>query len=133
MINDQTQHNLKLTQSLKEFCEINKDINLVSLCTTDGFPISHFSINELSELADRLAAMSSTLSALSDSSAKQMNLGRCDITIIETALGNTLFVKADYIEKPCVLTVVAKNKMMLATARYKTIKLAETISKITKQ
>ena len=49
-----------------------REIILVSLCTTDGFPISCFSINELSNQADKFAAMSSTLSSLSDSSAKQM-------------------------------------------------------------
>jgi len=104
---------------------------LVSLCTTDGFPISCFSIKELSNQSDKFAAMSSTLSALSDSSAAQMKQGKCDITIVEATSGNMLFVKTDYIGKPCVLTVVAQDKMALAEARYKTKKLIGEISSIT--
>jgi len=85
----------------------------------------------LSNQTDKFAAMSSTLSALSDSSASQMKQGKCDITIVEATAGNMLFVKTDYIGKPCVLTVVAQNKMALAEARYKTKKLIGVISAIT--
>lgn len=116
---------------MKALCEANREVILVSLCTTDGFPISCFSISELSNQADKFAAMSSTLSALSDSSASQMNQGKCDITIVEATSGNMLFVKTDYIGKPCVLTVVAQDKMALAEARYKTKKLMAEIAAIT--
>ncbi|MDN3454587.1 MULTISPECIES: hypothetical protein [unclassified Psychrobacter] len=120
-----------LLSHIKVLCEANRDITLVSLCTTDGFPISCFSISELSNQTDKFAAMSSTLSALSDSSASQMKQGKCDITIVEATFGNILFVKTNYIGKPCVLTVVAQNKMALAEVRYKTKKLIGVISAIT--
>lgn len=127
MTNEQIKASKALMQCIKEFCAANGEVTLVSLCTTDGFPISYFSIKDLTDLADKIAAMSSTLSALSDSSASQMNQGQCDITIIETTSGNILFIKTSYLDKPCVLTVVAKEKMILAAARYKTMKLSQTI------
>lgn len=130
MANANTQTKLVLSRCIKQLCEANREIALVTLCTTDGFPISCFSINSLSNQADKFAAMSSTLSALSDSSASQMKQGQCDITIVEATSGNMLLVKTDYLGKPCVLTVVAQNKMTLAEARYKTKRLASEISAI---
>ncbi|WP_145952531.1 roadblock/LC7 domain-containing protein [Psychrobacter sp. DAB_AL43B] len=120
----------ELLKSIKELCESNKEIVLVSLCTTDGFPITYLSIDELSAEADKMAAISSTLAALSNSSARQMNQGECDITIIEASSGNMLFVTANYLGTPCVLTVVANTKMTLAEARYKTKKLTVSIAQI---
>lgn len=129
--NEKSPAKIALLGHMKALCEANREIVLVSLCTTDGFPISCFSIKELSNQSDKFAAMSSTLSALSDSSAAQMKQGKCDITIVEATSGNMLFVKTDYIGKPCVLTVVAQGKMALAEARYKTKKLIGEISSIT--
>ncbi|SJN16085.1 hypothetical protein CZ794_00745 [Psychrobacter sp. JB385] len=129
--NEKSPAKIALLRHMKALCEANREIILASLCTTDGFPISCFSISDLSNQADKFAAMSSTLSALSDSSATQMKQGKCDITIVEATSGNILFVKTDYIGKPCVLTVVAQNRMTLAEARYKTKKLMGEISAIT--
>lgn len=120
----------QLLQLIEEFCENNREVVLVSLCTTDGFPIKYSSTAELSAEADKLAAISSTISALSDSSARQMNQGQCDITIIEADLGNILLVKANYLGTACVLTVVANIKMNLAAARYKTKNLAQAFANI---
>lgn len=63
--------------------------------------------------------------------SSQMQQGKCNITIVEATSGNMLFVKTDYIGKPCVLTVVAQDKMALAEARYKTKKLMAEIATIT--
>ena len=131
MPNEKSPAKIELLRHMKALCEANREVILVSLCTTDGFPISCFSISELSNQADKFAAMSSTLSALSDSSASQMQQGKCNITIVEATSGNMLFVKTDYIGKPCVLTVVAQDKMALAEARYKTKKLMAEIATIT--
>lgn len=131
MANENTPAKIALSACIKELCEANREIALVTLCTSDGFAISCFSVNELSNQADKFAAMSSTLSALSDSSASQMKQGQCDITIVEATSGNMLFVKTDYLSKPCVLTLVAQNKMTLAEARYKTKRLASQIAAIT--
>lgn len=131
MPNEKSPAKIELLRHMKALCEANREVILVSLCTTDGFPISCFSISELSNQADKFAAMSSTLSALSDSSASQMQQGKCNITIVEATSGNMLFVKTDYIGKPCVLTVVAQDKMALAEARYKTKKLMAEIAAIT--
>ena len=74
--------------------------------------------------------MSSTIAALSDSAAKQILKDQFNITIVETNSGNMLLVRSEYLDLPCVLTVAARTSMSLATARYKTKKLAEIINNI---
>lgn len=130
MSNGKTIVKPQLLQLIEEFCENNREVVLVSLCTTDGFPIKYLSVDKLSAEADKLAAISSTISALSDSSAQQMQQGKCDIIIIEAGQGNILLVKTSYLGKPCVLTVVANIKMNLAAARYKTKHLAQDFASI---
>ncbi len=120
----------ELLDGIKELCQSDRGIVLVSLCTTDGFSIKSFASKELSGEADKLAAMSSTISALSDSSAKQVLANKFDVTIVESEAGNILFVRATYLKLPCVLTVAAKSGLALALARYKTKTLAKKIGSI---
>ncbi len=119
-----------LLEGIKELCENDRDVLLVSLCTADGFSIKCFASKMLNVETDKLAAMSSTISALSDSSAKQVLNDQFNITIVETLSGNMLFVRTCYLELPCVLTIAARSSMSLATARYKTKKLAQSIGEI---
>ena len=108
----------ELLEHIKELCDGDRDILLVSLSTTDGFSIKTFASKTLNAEADKLAAMSSTISSLSDAAAKQVLMNQFDITIVETGSGNMLFVRTNYLELPCVLTIAAKSAMPLATARY---------------
>ena len=119
-----------LLQAVKELCDEYKDVVVVCLCTTDGFSIMSVATKELKAESDKLAAMSSTIASLSDSSIKQVLNDKFDITIIESVSGNALFVSTTYLSNPCVLTVVARDDMSLATARYKTKALAEKIAQI---
>ncbi|MGO1965901.1 MAG: roadblock/LC7 domain-containing protein [Moraxellaceae bacterium] len=130
ILNETSPAKAALSRHMRALSNANSEILLISLCSTDGFPIDTVSIIDLGDQNDKFAAMSSTLSALSDSSATQMKQGKCDITIVEATLGNILFVKVDYVGKPCVLTVVAKSQMALAEVRYKTKKLIGSISAI---
>jgi len=120
----------ELLEEIKKLCEDNKEILLVSLATTDGFSVKCFASQELYEEADKLAAMSSTIFALSDSTAKQLLRGEFNISIIETNSGNMLFVRTEYLEMPCVLAIAAGSRMALAEARYKTKRLSEAINNI---
>jgi predicted regulator of Ras-like GTPase activity (Roadblock/LC7/MglB family) len=130
MSNNRIEVKAELLEGIKDLCENNRDVFLVSLCTTDGFSIKSFASKALSAESDKLAAMSSTIAALSDSSAKQVLKDQFNITIVETNSGNMLLVRSEYLGLPCVLTVAARTSMTLATARYKTKKLAEIINNI---
>jgi len=121
----------ELLDSIKELCKNNREVFIVSLCTSDGFSIKSFASKALNMESDKLAAMSSTISALSDSTAKQLLQSEFKIASIEAESGTMLLVRTRYLGVSCVLTVAANTKMALATARYKTKILAEAISAIT--
>jgi len=120
-----------LIRSMKELCEQNREITAISLCTTDGFIIKSFATKSLSPEADKLAAMSSTIAALSDSSTKILMQDEFTTTIIESDSGNTLFVRTRYLGTECVLMIAARIKMSLAMVRFNTKRLAQEISEIT--
>ena len=120
----------ELLEEIKKLCDENREILLVSLATMDGFSIKSFASRGLNAEADKLAAMSSTISALSKSCAKQLQLDQFNTTIVEAESGNVLFIKTEYLNLQCVLTVAARTKMALATVRFKTKGLAEAISNI---
>ena len=130
MYNKKIQIKPALSKGIQDLCENNTEVHVISLCTADGFSIQSFVAQGQETESDKLAALSSTISALSNSSAKQVLQEQFDITIIEANSGNMLFVRTSYLGSPCVLTVVANAKMALATARYKTKKLADLISAI---
>ena len=120
----------ELLDEIKKLCEENREISLISLCTTDGFSIKSFATRELSAEADKLAAMSSTISALSESAAQQVLKGEFNVTIVESGEGNMLFVRTTYLGLPCVVTVAARVSLSLAKARFATKRMAEVIQKI---
>lgn len=121
----------ELLTAIKTLCQENKEFFLVSLCTTDGFSIQTIASKKFSGEADKLAAMSSTIGSLSDSSAKQVLENEFKITIVESEAGNILFIKTTYLDLQCVLTIASRHQLALATARFKTKEFAKAISKIT--
>ena len=120
----------ELLDGIKELCKSSSEVYIVSLCTSDGFSIKSFASKGLNMEADKLAAMSSTISALSDSTAKQLLQSQFEIASIEAESGTMLLVRTRYLGVSCVLTVAANTKMALATARYKTKMLSEKIASI---
>lgn len=120
----------ELISSAESLRADNPEILLISLCTTDGFAIKSFSGPELNIETDKIAAISSTICALSGSAAKQLTQEKFKTTIIETHAENILFVSTEYLGTQCVLTVVAQPKMSQATVRFCTRRLAKEITKM---
>lgn len=121
---------LQLTGLIKELGAANKEIVLFSLASTDGFNIKTVSVKGLDVESDKLAAMSSSMFALGNSSSEQ--LMKCESTIItiESENGNYFLVKAEFKGKPCVISMVAKSSMQLAQARFHLKKITQAIAEI---
>jgi predicted regulator of Ras-like GTPase activity (Roadblock/LC7/MglB family) len=134
MLNTKTSLNIQIKSEVSEkiaevFCK-NHEIMMINLSTTDGFHLEHYT-NELVDIeADKIAAIASTLCALSSSSATQIMKQEFNITTIENDTGNILFVSTKYLDLQCVLTLAAKSEMLLAQARFFTLNLAKIISNI---
>ena len=88
-----------------EYSSNNDAIEIISLATTDGFPVHHFS--RLSEGFDveTMAAAASTLYSVSNAVTKQILSKSFKITFIESEQGNVAFVALQLNERilycPC--------------------------------
>lgn len=109
---------------------MSSNIKLVALCTIDGFSIHQASI-EFNAVPDKIAAITSTLSAVSDSMSREITSGPFNIVCIESKQGNSVSVYTEYANKNVVLTVSANTKVSLGELRLRTKKLAQKISELT--
>lgn len=111
--------------SEKEF-----EILLINLSTEDGFLVASEAKNHFPDEADKIAAMSSTIFALSDASTNAVLKDQCSITNIESQSGTLLFMATTYKGTPCVLTIAGTSKMALANLRFMLKRLASQIEEI---
>jgi predicted regulator of Ras-like GTPase activity (Roadblock/LC7/MglB family) len=108
-----------LIELVKNLYKNNREITLISLCTKDGFNIKSFASKSLpNSEPDKIAAMASSLCALSDSSALNLTNENFNITTIESEGGNILFMSSRYLDKPCVVTIAGKTSISLAQLRF---------------
>lgn len=119
-----------LCSQIDRFFDDNFNIELVNICTTDGFNIYSIAKDTLDAEEDKIAAVSSTLCSLSYSCAEQMINGCFQATIIETETGNILIVSLRYLSFSCSLAVATNAKMSLGEARFLVNRLAKSISEI---
>lgn len=118
----------ELTELIKNLCVKNPEIKLLSLSTIDGFNIKAFAMKSLNVESDKLAAMASSLFALSNSSSEQLMQDKSTISTIESDKGNFLLMKSQYLDNACVIAMVAKSEMSLAEARFHLRKVSEVVS-----
>ena len=119
-----------LLEFMKELAGSSREIILMSLATADGFNLKTFAAKSLNIEVEKLAAMASSICALSDSSALQLTNSNLKTTTIETKEGNVLFMKTTYLDNPCVITVVAKADLSLAQARFVLKRFADKVEGI---
>ncbi len=120
----------KLEHMFQEIININDDINAVSLCTADGFTIQSVLDGKRTIEEDKLSAVTSSLSSLSNAASQQIINAQLVNTVIETQNGDILIVRTKYSGKQAVLSVITGAKQNLGKARYYAIKLAEAIVNI---
>ena len=129
-ISSNTSANPKLEKALKEIFSDYSEVSLISVATTDGFSIKALAKMSLGVELDKIAAMASSLNAISNSSSLQLMESDAIVTTIESDAGNILLMSSEYFGKSTVLTMVADNKLSLAQGRFLLARLAETISSI---
>ena len=107
-----------------EYSSNNDAIEIISLATTDGFPVHHFS--RLSEGFDveTMVAAASTLYSVSNAVTKQILSKSFKITFIESEQGNVAFVALQLNDKDFVLSMSAKSAMNIASLRLLINRLA---------
>lgn len=102
---------------VKSYFNENQDLRLVSLCTTDGFPVVSVSKHGLAIQSDKLAAAFSTLFSVSNAVATQVLKLDFDTTIIESDSGNIAVISILVDGVDCVLCMAGGASMNVGTLR----------------
>ncbi len=105
-----------------------KDIKLINLCTSDGFPIYCKNFEDGKHVGEHeLSAATSSIAALSVAASKQLIGAKFCSTTIETENGNMLLVKTHHDQKECILCFVTGNHHQIGQVRFFAMKLAKYI------
>lgn len=95
----------------------NKGLKLISLCTSDGFPIAAAKKSYLLIENDKFAAASSTLFSVSNAVASQFFDLSFDVTTIESDQGNIAVNSILIEETDCILCIAGDAGMNVGTLR----------------
>lgn len=117
----------ELANVLNRFLQDDPRIELVNLCTDDGFNISMLEQGGISVDAERMSAIASALRSLSDSAANQVLNGLSLMSTVETDNGCLILLKIIYRQCNCVLAIAASHEITLGETRYKAKRLAQSI------
>ena len=131
MSNDnQTKAKSILHQKMQEFFDKQIEVEIVNLCTSDGFNIYSLSRNNDDIEEDKVAAIASTLCSISNTSAEQISKGAFSVATVESENGTILFLRTKFIDIQSVLCVATSAKMSLGEARFHCQRLVNEITSI---
>jgi predicted regulator of Ras-like GTPase activity (Roadblock/LC7/MglB family) len=98
-------------KELENFQENTKGVTSAVLLSTDGFEVASLQVNK--ESASRLAAMGSSLAAISSAIAKEAGISECSRLIVESDEGVVAVMKVPNLKPPLALAVVANDASLL--------------------
>jgi len=120
-----------LKELLEAFSTKYTEVQVVSVCTSDGFNLRTISDSESDVEPDKLSAIASTLCSISNAAAEQVSKSSLTLTTIESENGrNILLMKTTFSDTDCVICTQATKKMSLAELRFITNTLSKNILKI---
>lgn len=92
-------------------------IEMISLATSDGFPVINRTTHNLSIESDTMAAASSTLFSVSNAISKQILRKEFKVTFIESGSGNIAFIALSLQGMDYVLAMSAAESMNIGQLR----------------
>ena len=119
------------SRQLETFAHSNDGVKLAVLTSSDGFEIAAVPAGTAS--AARIAAMSSSIQALSQALAQEAGLAGNRNLIIETDTGTMLLIGVEPIASGVVLAVVATGKELLGKLLWASRNLCKTLEKALQQ
>lgn len=119
-----------LDELLEKFLKDESSIDLVHICTSDGFNLKMKNLPSIDIELDKMSALASTFCSLGKSAAENIVGEKMVVSTVESESGFVLFLKVDLAGHPCVLTVAAKASTAIGEARYKAIRLAKKIAEL---
>lgn len=108
----------------------NSAVEVISLATTDGFPVHTLTKMHKNLEKDTLSAAASTLHSVSNAVAQQILGKRFKVAFIESEQGNVAFVDLDIAGHNYVLVMSADATLNIASLRLLITRLATEIAKL---
>lgn len=112
-------------QHLKSFATENTDVQLAVLTSGDGFEVASYPAAR--PMTPRIAAMSSSMQALSKALAHEAGLQESRSLIVETETGTVLMVGLNGTSPSASLAVVASGNELLGKLLWATRNLCKTL------
>ena len=100
------------------------NIKALNLTSADGFTLFSELCNEFKFDSNKLSAVTSSITALSQAAAKQIIKSKFQSTCIETDTGVIYMVQTLYQGKKCILSLISGDDPNLGQTRYYLFKLA---------
>ena len=110
------------------YMDIEPAIELVTLSTTDGFPVCTRGKTTVNYEPDKISAAASTLYSVSNAVAKQILKSEFETAFVETNRGNMAFVSLSVFKGDYVLALSANEAINIAKLRLRIKNLAVEIS-----
>ncbi|MCP8899013.1 roadblock/LC7 domain-containing protein [Gilvimarinus xylanilyticus] len=123
------EHSEQLSRLMNRYAE-NDAIEVISLATTDGFPVQTFNRANHSIEQDSLAAAASTLHSVSNAVTRQILAKRFKVTFIEAEQGNVAFVDLELEGDNYVLVMSATQTLNIASLRLLITRMAKEIHQL---
>lgn len=110
-----------------DYMKSNQGLEVISLATTDGFPLLDTKKGNNEFETDKLAAASSTLFSVSNAVSRQILNKSFKVTFIEAEEGNIAFVSLSLDNDDFVLAMSAGEQVNIASLRMLINRLAKEI------
>lgn len=114
-------------EHLEIFTIANPGVQLAVLTSNDGFEVASFPPNRA--MTTRIAAMSSSMQALSDALTREAHLSRPRSLIVETDTGTVLVLGLEETASQMSLAVVAASSELLGKLLWSSRNLCETLER----
>ncbi len=101
------------------------DLQALCLTSADGFTLFAATHQDFKLEEDKLSAVTSSLTALSQAASKQILHAKFSSTCIETEMGLLFMVHTNYQGKDCILSLISGEHPNLGQIRFYTFKLAK--------
>ena len=113
------------TQIFKNMETKMPGLKALNVTTVDGFSLFSHSQEGFDLEVDKLSAVTSSLTALSQAASKQVIGAQFESTCIETDQGLIFMVQTRYQEKDCILSLISGDNPNLGQIRYFVLRLAK--------
>ncbi len=120
----------EITRLAEDYCKENTDLLIVNVCSEDGFVMGHTS-NERTEIeSDKMAAISSSISSISNSALMMISGKTSKLIIVESENYNFLLTQSTFRKKKCVVSFCASSLVSLAKMRFLVKRFGDSLSEL---